>query len=194
MKLGVFGGSFNPIHFGHLVVADTIWNEFELDRILFIPANVSPFKTSEPDSARPDHRLRMVQLAVADHPRFSCSDMELRREGPSYTVDTLEELSADMPKAELFLLMGGDSLAGFHRWKEPDKILQLAQIIVFARTGSKKEDSSFELASRVLRSRTDLTIDVSSTEIRQRISEGASFRYRVPNRVWTYINEHSLYK
>src|ERR1700681_3674519 len=126
MRVGVFGGTFDPVHVGHVAMADAAARRFELSRVLFVPARLSPHKTAPPTDAR--HRVAMLALALAGRPDWSISFAELDREGPSYTVDTLRALSARSLQSELWLLMGTDTLAGLARWKDPEEIVRLARV------------------------------------------------------------------
>ena len=193
MKIGIFGGSFNPIHNGHLFVAESILREFGLDRIFFIPAFVNPFKREQAQDVENRHRFEMVKLAVAGHSSFQVEDFELRKEGPSYTIDTLEYYSKQFPDAQWFLIMGGDSLASFPKWKDAERILELAEIVVYDREGST-HPKDFDFKDRLNNSKIDLPIDISSTLIRSRIETEQSYRYLIPEMVYRYINLHSLYK
>ena len=193
MRIGIFGGSFNPIHNGHLFVAETVLKEFDLDRILFIPAFVNPFKQDHDKVVDDMDRYEMSKMAVADHPQFQVDDYELKKEGPSYTVATLQYFSNEIAEAEWFLIMGGDSLAGFPRWKNADKILNLATLIVYGREGSDFPED-FDFKDRLLKCQLDLPIDISSTLIRTRIKDAKSFRYLIPDIVYRYIELKGLYR
>lgn len=139
MKIGIYGGSFNPIHYGHLNVARTAMKELELDRLIVIPANVSPFKVDEAGGEVLWDRLELVKAAFADDPRVTVDERELKRGGVSYTIDTVRELAAENPGAELYYLIGEDSEEGLPRWKEIDELKKLVTFKVFPRT---KESST----------------------------------------------------
>lgn len=139
MKIGIYGGSFNPIHYGHLNVARTAMKELELDRLIVIPANVSPFKVDDEGGEVLWDRLELVKAAFADDPRVTVDERELKRGGVSYTIDTVRELAAENPGAELYYLIGEDSEAGLPRWKEIDELKKLVTFKVFPRT---KESST----------------------------------------------------
>ncbi len=184
-RIGVFGGTFDPVHVGHLAIAFAALESVPLDRILFVLARRSPLKERTPVASAED-RLAMLRLATADEPRFAVSRVELDREGPSYTVDTLEHLAGP---DELFLILGADALADMGRWHEPARIAQLATIVVAARPGSP----AVEPAHRRLVIDTPLC-DISSRELRARAARGRSLRYLVPDTVWRYIQERGLYR
>ena len=188
MRIGVFGGSFNPPHLGHLVVAERARETLLLDTVLWVPNRRPPHK-AEPETS-PAHRLRMVELAVHGNPRFQASDVELRRAGLSFTVDTLNELSSRM-LGELVLIVGMDSLAAFESWRRPDEILELASLGVYPRLGSPSRINP-KLHSRVELIDAPL-IEISSTAIRERIKRGESVRYLLPDAVAEYVRAHSLY-
>lgn len=139
MKIGIYGGSFNPIHFGHLTVARTALAELKLDKLIVVPANVSPFKTDEPPKPAVYDRLELVKAAFADDPRVAVDTRELERGGVSYTIDTVREIAAENPGAELYYLVGADSESGLEKWKEIDELKKLVTFKVFPRT---KESSS----------------------------------------------------
>jgi nicotinate-nucleotide adenylyltransferase len=186
MKLGVFGGTFDPPHIGHLVVAQEVHHQLGLDRVLWVPAAIPPHKRDRQISPGAV-RLAMVRAAIAGDDRFEASDVELRREGPSYTVDTLRQLRADRPDAELFLILGADQLAELATWKEPDEVARLATLVGFARAG--EAPPAFEHARTVEIPR----IDISSTQLRRRVRAGQPVTYLVPDEVETWIRREGLY-
>ncbi len=192
MRVGVFGGSFDPVHFGHLFLAEYCREACGLDRVLFVPAGQPPHKAESTLTAG-QHRLAMLELAVSDNPGFEVTDLELQREGPSYTVDTLAELSQAAPGDEFFLLMGADMLQDFPNWREPQRICELAKLAVVARDGLTPLDWSVldnvipaELSDEFLSVQMP-RLDISSTEIRARVLSGQSIRYRTPDAVIAYI-------
>lgn len=191
MRVGVFGGAFDPLHIGHLIVADDAAVALQLDRVIFIPAGTHPLKRSEVE-APGELRLAMVESCVRESERFVSDDRELRREGPSYTVDTLRELRAEHPAAQLHLLVGSDILKEFDEWHAVEEISALARIVVMRRAGVEAP------APDELRLDFDVVevtrIDISSTEVRRRVRNGLPFRYLVPVPVYRIIVEHSLYK
>lgn len=191
-RVGLFGGSFNPPHVGHLAVAEAARDEAALDHVLWMPAATPPHKRDD-DLPAAEHRLAMTRLATADHDAFTVSDLELRRAGVSYTVDTLRALRADHPGAAFLLLLGGDSLRQFHTWREPDAILDLAQPLVYPRPGSDLAAVDPSLRRRAILLDRPL-LDLSSTDVRGLLRAGRSARYLVPDAVLAYADEHRLYR
>ena len=191
-RIGIFGGSFNPPHVAHLIGAEIAREVLELDTIIFMPASVPPHKQK---MRLPDPRLRltMVEAAIKDNPCFETSDIELNREGPSYTVDTLRELKRQHPDAQLVLIIGMDNLEIFHSWRSSEEILSLAELGVMVRPGYSKEKVREELLSHVRFVEIPL-MEISGTEIRKRIESGRSVRYMVTDPVMKIIEEASLYK
>jgi nicotinate-nucleotide adenylyltransferase len=194
MRLGIFGGTFDPIHNAHLFIAEEAWAAFALDQVLFIPNAVSPLKA--PDITPAEHRFEMTSLAIQSNPAFAISSIELDRSGPSYTVDTLSELQEEYPAAELFFITGTDSVAEMHLWRKPDEILRLATLIAAERPGTRLDDIKPGLKpgwiSRILPLPTT-HLDISSTEIRRRVREGKPIRYLTPDVVLEYVSAHLLY-
>jgi nicotinate-nucleotide adenylyltransferase len=185
--IGLFGGSFDPIHHGHLLVAQAAVEALGLDRVRFMPARQQPFKVGQ-HGAGAEERAAMVSLAIAGEPRFALERAELDRAGPSYTVDTLRALREREPNQELVLLIGADAARDLDSWREPDQIPRLARIAAFARPGSSLPDLPY-----VWRTLTVPAVDISATEIRRRVREGRSVRYWVPDAVASYITAHGLY-
>jgi nicotinate-nucleotide adenylyltransferase len=189
-RLGVLGGTFDPPHQGHLAFAEWARSELGLDRVLFVPSSAPPHKRAAALSpAR--HRLAMTRLAVRGNPAFEVSALELRRRGPSYTVDTLRSLAARHPRARLHLLLGADMYATFRTWREPAEIARRATLVVALRPGT----------ARPRRPRRELGVtwldnpplEVSSTALRERARRGRSLRYLVPDAVARYVERHRLY-
>ncbi len=192
MRIGVFGGTFDPPHVGHLLVANDAREALELDRLIFVPAGAQPFKVDTPPVASGQDRLEMVRLAVADDADYAVDDAEINRKGLSFTVDTLEHLSERNPAARLFLLMGEDVLAGFEKWRSPARIRELATLVAVSRgefAGSVVDPAT----SAVLRVSTR-RVDVSSTEIRERRRAGKSIKGFVPESVERFIDVRGLYR
>ncbi len=191
--LGVFGGSFNPPHVGHLAVAEAAREQAGLDRVLWVPAATSPFKQGEPMPAA-EHRLAMTRLATAGNAAFEVSEVEVRRGGVSYTVDTLRALAAERPDTQWRLVIGGDSLADFVRWHEPEAVAALAPPVVYRRPGDRVD---LDALPRWLSDAVTLieapALDVSSTAVRALLRAGRSARYLVPDAVLRYASEHGLY-
>lgn len=186
MRLGVFGGSFNPPHVGHFLIASDAFEALDLDKLLIVPAAANPLKGLD-GAAPPFDRLRMAELAFAGDPRFEVSAMEIERGGLSYTVDTLESLASRYAGAELVLLLGMDALQSMDRWKRPERIRELARLAVLTRGG---DDLSLPDGVRAVTTR---RIDVSSTEIRSRIAAGKSIKGFVSDSVEEFISTAKLY-
>lgn len=192
MRIGVFGGTFDPPHIGHLLVANDAREALELDRLIFVPAGAQPFKVDTPPVASGQDRLEMVRLSVAGDANYVVDDTEINRKGLSYTVDTLEHLSERNPAARLFLLMGEDVLAGFQKWRSPARIRELATLVAVSR-GGLAESLADPATSAVLRVSTR-RVDVSSTEIRERRRAGKSIKGFVPESVERFIDVRGLYR
>lgn len=175
-RIGIFGGGFDPPHVGHRIVAMDLVDALELDRLLVVPAARPPHRTTAwPAEAR----LAFVRTAFAGDPRIEVSDLELSRAGPSYTVDTLEQVRAAHPDARLFLVVGRDQYEGFGAWHRPERITELAELVVMRRDGRAPRENGKYPYRRV-----DVTrVDLSSTEIRDRLAEGRSVRYLVPEAI-----------
>ena len=190
-KIGIFGGTFDPPHLGHLIVAQEVRDKLKLDRIFFIPASLPPHKKKVRISEA-FHRLRMVQLATQDNPNFKVLDLELKREGHSYTVDTLKALRKRYPQAQFFLILGLDNLNHIHTWKKPEEIFKLSKVVFITRPGiTLNKTSKWLNYSRLLDVK---EIDISSTDIRERIKKDKPIKYLVPEKVLQYIQRHNLYK
>jgi nicotinate-nucleotide adenylyltransferase len=192
VRIGVFGGTFDPPHVGHLLLASDARDALSLYRLIFIPAGAQPFKVDTPPIASPRDRLEMVRLAVADDASYTVDDAEISRNGLSYTVDTLEHLSKRYAGAELFLLLGEDSLASFDQWREPRRIRELASLAAMRRAGGS-EGGAKSMPSGVVEVSTR-RIDVSSTEIRKRLRAGQSIKGFVPESVERFIEARGLYR
>ena len=199
MRLGIYGGTFDPIHVGHLILAEQCREQCQLDEVWFVPAAQPPHKLSNQISD-PKCRAEMVEFAVAGHAAFRMSPIELHRVGPSFTVTTLEQLKAEDSNRELFLMIGADSVRDLPHWRQPDRIMQLATIVAVNR-GDKPlpdlgplEQICGAIDESRLRTVTMPGVDLSSTELRQRVREGRSIRFLVPRAVEAYIEEHDLYR
>lgn len=197
MRIGILGGTFNPPHLGHLVCAQEAYLQLGLARVLLIPARVPPHKPVHDDPGI-EHRLAMCRLAIAgDEQRLEVSDLEARRAGASYTVDTLEELHAHQPESELFLIVGSDVALEFANWREPERVLSLATLSVAERPGSSRPAVEQALGQVDGGERAvffDMpAIEISSTLLRRRARSGEPTRYLVPDRVRSYIDRHRLY-
>jgi nicotinate-nucleotide adenylyltransferase len=196
-RLGIFGGTFDPIHLGHLVIAEEALNSLKLDRVLFIPARISPFKLGLV-SVCAENRLRMVELAIADNAAFQVSRLEIDREGPSYTVDTLRQLRSEYGSVPVFyLLMGTDSLMTIASWHRAQELTKLAQIIAYTRPGIALDLEELDRQVPGLAAATHLLdavkLEISATDLRSRIRAQRTIRYLVPSPVEEYIREHDLY-
>lgn len=217
MKIGIFGGTFNPIHYGHLRAAEEIRAMFGLEKIFFIPSGSPPLKRK--DLAEAKHRYKMVRMAVRNNPYFEVLDIECVRPGKSYTVNTLEQLLRDYPDADLYFILGIDAFLDIPNWREPEKIMSLANFIVLSRPGgnfselfpspyldlkktrlSGLDRGEIALYTTVLQSgkkallTTVTPIGISSTEIRECVKRGFSIKYLLPENVESYIISKSLYR
>jgi nicotinate-nucleotide adenylyltransferase len=182
-KIGLFGGSFDPIHHGHLILARDAMESLGLDRVIFIPANVSPHKLEHPP-APARIRCEMVEAAIASEPRFSMDACEADREGPSFAVDTVRIMQRRFPQAQFFYFIGEDNVAALHTWREIDELKKMASFVVLAR-GDLVPIEGFPVISR--------NIDISSTDIRNRIARGLSVSYLLPDAVCAILARHQLY-
>ena len=201
MRIGVFGGTFDPIHLGHLVLAEQCREQCELDEVWFVPAALPPHKQDAVISPA-KIRSEMIEFAISGNPQFKLSRIELDRVGPSYTVTTLEQLHAEDPARELFLLVGADSIRDMWTWREPQRILELATIVAVNRGRDTPEgteaqqkliDSLAGISTSQLRFVQMPGIDVSATDIRRRVAAGQSIRYLVSRAVEMYIRESRIY-
>lgn len=205
MRIGVFGGSFDPVHLGHLLAAESCREQAALDRVIFVPAAIPPHKRDR-SLASGEDRLAMLRLATGGHDAFQVSGVELDRGGVSFTVDTLESLAATHPGADLRLILGPDALAGLPTWREPARILALAEPLAVERDGL--DDVSALAADRRLAdllgpARLDRlvagrvrmpAVGIRASAIRERVAAGRSIRHLVPRAVELYIRSHGLYR
>jgi nicotinate-nucleotide adenylyltransferase len=199
MRIGVLGGSFDPIHLGHLVLADQCREQAVLDQVCFVPAARPPHKNRELTPF--GQRVEMLELAISGNPAFVIDELEKDRPGPSYTADTLAELAARRPEAELWLLIGGDAVVDLPGWYQPARIIQLAGLVIASRPGW--EMPATETLRRKLSLPADLPLrcqqvtipllEISSTDIRNRLAAGRSIRYLTPRAVEAYIESKRLY-
>ncbi|MBI3982402.1 MAG: nicotinate-nucleotide adenylyltransferase [Gemmatimonadetes bacterium] len=187
MRIGVLGGSFDPVHLGHLVAAEGARDCLELDQVRFVPAGHQPLKGGR-HVASAAHRAAMLDAAVADHAAFVVDRRELDRPGPSYSVETLRSLRADLPHDQLFFIVGSDAARDLGAWYDADALPALARLVVVTRPGATPEPGP---ASSVV---TIPGIDISATMVREMVRRGASIRYLVPRGVEDYIRAHGLYR
>jgi nicotinate-nucleotide adenylyltransferase len=197
VRVGILGGTFNPPHLGHLVCAQEAYRQLDLDQVLFIPARIPPHKpvTDEPGV---EHRLEMCRLAVRGDERFTVSELEVDRDGPSYTVDTLMELKTSAPNNELVLILGGDIAAGLPQWHRPERVLELCTPAITLRPGTSREQVDDALRELGGGERAEFfempKIGVSSTMVRDRVRSGEPIRYLVPDAVAQHIERAGLYR
>jgi nicotinate-nucleotide adenylyltransferase len=205
LRVGILGGTFDPIHFGHLVIAEEVREALELDRVLFVPASRPPHKLDEEVAPAAD-RVAMVALAIAGNPSFAISRIELERDGPSYTADTLGELADEAARQRvarsLYFIISTEALASFATWHEPARILELARLVVVPRPGAPLPDATRLAAmlpggaASATRVECVATVPLahSSSDVRARVAAGHSIRYLVPPAVESYIRDHRLYR
>lgn len=199
MKIGILGGTFDPIHMAHLVLAETARDKFNLDKVLIMPAGDPYFKDLNAVSDD-DYRAKMVQLAIDGNDKFEFSNIELLREGNTYTVDTLLQLKENYPNDEFFLIVGSDTLYQIENWKDPAKVLELATVVIASRSavGEDIQHKIHELEDAFPGSKFErlnmLNIDISSTNIRAKVKNNVSIKYLVPDAVLEFIEKNNLYK
>jgi nicotinate-nucleotide adenylyltransferase len=193
MRIGLMGGTFDPIHHGHLVAAEETRHALPLDRVVFVPAG-HPWQKSHADVTPATHRYEMVRLATRDNDAFEVSRVDLEREGPTYTIDTLRAVRSERPDDELFFITGADAILEILTWKDPEEALELATFVGVTRPGHELgELAALGVAERVIVLEI-AALAISSTDIRLRVSEGRPVRYLVPGEVKAYIEEHGLYR
>ena len=198
-RIGIMGGTFDPIHIGHLMLGECAWNDFKLDTVIFMPSGNPPHKLHREGRASNEDRLAMTALAVADNPHFECSDREMKREGLTYTYMTLGEMKRENPSDELFFIIGADSLFDFDSWRNPPEICRLCTLLVAVRNHTPMTLLDKRIAAvsskypAKIRKLTSGNIDISSSRLRNAVKSGRSVRYYVPEPVREYIEEHRLY-
>jgi nicotinate-nucleotide adenylyltransferase len=195
-RIGILGGTFDPIHYGHLAIAEEARVALGFEQVLFVPAARQPLKRGE-HAATPQQRLEMARLACADNPAFAVSPIEIERDGPSYTADTLEAL-ASAGLGALHFILGADAAGELHRWRSAARIIELAQIVVVSRPGVALDTTALDRSLPGLNRRMALlegpNLEISSSELRQRIAARRPIRYQVPDAVLEYITAHMLYR
>lgn len=196
-RVGIFGGTFDPIHIGHLIVAETIMDEFHLDKVVFIPAAVPPHKLDKQISPA-KHRYMMTMLATCSNPRFQVSDMEMHRQGPSYSRDTLAQLLEEHGRdTEFYFIVGADSVENLHTWNRIDELLTMCHFIGASRPGCmpdmEKIAQRFGPLAEKIHCLETPELEISSTEIRHRVGQKRTIRYIVPETVEQYIYKEKLY-
>ena len=199
-RIGILGGSFNPVHLGHLILAQDALETFDLDTVLFVPCDQPPHKPAA-GLAAPEHRVAMLEAALAGSLQFEACDLEIRRGGTTYSIDTVRNLIASRPNDELVFIIGSDTLAELHLWKDVRELLRLCRFVTLARPGfdlkamtEKNLNLEPELARDLLANvAIGHQVDISSSDIRHRAAEGMRIRYLVPDAVEMYITEHGLY-
>ncbi len=198
MRVGVIGGTFDPIHIAHLVIAEEARVRLNLDRVVFVPAATPPHKVDN-DISSVEHRLAMVELAIATNPYFFLSRVDIERSGPCYTIDTIKLLRDEWgPGVEIYFIMGQDSLVDILTWHEPQRLIRLCRLVVLSRPGYKADLEELEALLPGITSHTHILnspeLDISSSDIRQRVREGLPIKYQVPEAVEEYIYAHGLYR
>lgn len=199
-NIGILGGTFNPVHMGHLIAAQSAAENYDLSKVLFVPCATPPHK-GRSSLASTEHRLAMLEAAIEGNLRFEICDLEVRRDGPSYTIDTIRQLRRQYPRCSLHFIIGADTLTELHMWKDIHELLTLCRFVTLARPGSPLEQINpgdlgldppwpERLLKDVCRGQ---AISISSSDLRHRLAEGMAVRYLVPPEVEMYIVEHGLY-
>lgn len=197
-KVGIMGGTFDPIHYGHLILAQNALETYDLDEIMFVPSGTPWLKDSTKVLSR-NKRVSMTGIAIEDNPKFALSTIEIDREGNSYSYETVEELKKEQPETDFYFILGADSLLEIEKWKHPDRLMAECTLLAAVRDncdedGLKKQigylEEKYNAVIRILPAR---RIDISSSDIRNLISEGKSVRYMLPNQVIKFIEKNHLY-
>lgn len=197
-KKGIMGGTFDPLHIAHLIIAERAYEDFGLDSVILMPAGIPPHKPGRTGASDKD-RLEMARIAADGNPHLECSDYEMLKAGKSYTYETLEHFKVTEPDTELYFILGGDSLRDLHKWMKPERICQSAVILAAIRDNVDPSDFDELIRERNLTYNADIrllrtpNIDISATDIRNRVKEGRSIRYLVTSEIEEYIKEHGLY-
>jgi nicotinate-nucleotide adenylyltransferase len=199
-RLGIVGGSFDPPHMAHLIMAETVREALRLDRVLFMPAGTQPLKQDR-EATHEDHRVAMTELAIAGNPYFALSRVDVDRDGPSYTADSLERLREEYGGRErtaMWFVIGSDSLQMLYRWRDPERIIAQARLAVVLRPTFDANLAALETSVPGITAAVDWVdaplMEISSTAIRESVRQGRSVRYRVPGAVLAYIEQHGLYR
>lgn len=197
-RIGVYGGTFDPPHLGHLILAETAADTLHLSRVLFAPAGDPPHKDTADVRASAEHRVAMVSYAIEGNARFDVTRVDIDRPGPHYSVDMLKQLQQQYPAADLVFLIGADSLRDLHTWSRPDELITLARLGVMRRPFVEPDVSAVEARIPGITERIEWVdaplIDISASDLARCIAEGRSVRYQIPEMVLTYIRQHSLYR
>jgi nicotinate-nucleotide adenylyltransferase len=188
MKIGILGGTFNPVHIGHLILAEEAREKLGLERVIFVPTSLPPHKDNTGIAPAAD-RLKMLKLAVSSNKSFAVSDIEIRRRGRSYTIDTVKYFKSENSRDDFYFIAGSDLLDYLGKWKGLEEILSLVKFVAATRPGYPLEKIPPSLQALPIRA-----VDVSGFEVRRCVKEGKSFRYLVPDKVFNYIKERKLYK
>ncbi len=186
-RIGILGGTFNPLHIGHLAIAEVAQEQMNLDRVIFVPSYLPPHKRIA-NLAPAEDRLEIVRLSIKRNSKFEVSDFEVQKGGKSYTIETVRHFQAKFSDAKLFFIVGGDSAAALHTWKSIDEILEIVSFVVVNRPRHDECVASIPHHSVVLPG-----IDISSSYVRRRLLQGKSIKYLVPDEVFRYIEQHKLY-
>ena len=190
-RIGIMGGTFDPVHHGHLVAASEVQDYFDLDQVIFVPAGHQPFKVGQ-EIAPAEHRYLMTVIATASNPRFTVSRVDIDREGVTYTIDTLAEIHEQFPDAALYFITGADALSQILDWRHPERLFELAHFIGVTRPGHRLSDIGLPPEHVSLLEIPAMAI--SSTDCRERVAAGQPVWYLVPDGVVQYINKHGLYR
>jgi nicotinate-nucleotide adenylyltransferase len=197
-KVGLFGGSFNPIHIGHLWIAESTRDAFQLEKVIYIPAGKNPYKTHETEEER-HHRYQMVQLGIESNPYFDISDVEINKSGNTYTIDTIHYFMEKFPEYKLYFITGSDLMFQINLWKEAKTLMESIEIVTAVRPGyaDKELELQIDFLTRNYQAKIHLfhtpELDISSSEIRDRIRKGMTNHYLLPTKVEDYIRKNQLY-